>query len=610
MGSKFSKAVRPHVRVVASPSATAQHDANENEARQDSTPRLPDNAPTSMEQPGDATAAFSLFLAGQQLMSIEYAATDPMPPPPAVAFTPHPPPEIDVQCLICCTQLPKERDPMHAKEVLRPCRLCNNAYCITCVKKMFIEACKNTSSMPPSCCGQIHLHNVRPYLSQEEIAEFKSKYEEWSTLKPFYCPIPTCSVFIPGRLLPQQAKSEGKRVDSGIGTPTANTFDCPTCQAGICVGCRQVAHPNSLCNVGEFGIDAETEALLKGWGYKKCPKCGHGLRRMYGCAHMACRCGAHFCWGCMKSWDSHYAECDEDEEERYSDVESVASEAIESVGVETSGANPAGATVEAPQDSPTHTTTPPQAIIPPRNLDGGPESYWIDQEDLDFGAEPGDDMRDRAWHCYHAFSAYKISLATALTKDTTMTDMECMNCWGVIRPAIDMGKTSHKANETMVPAGAGGSRRGIRRGRGRGRVRYMPPRGLFAADATVGTAPHLTATMSALSQSVPTLEVSPMEDVQFTDRVVDTYGNIIATTDLEAPRRASLDTSKPLGRQAITSNALSNVFSSTTTKFSLAHECSDCGLLVCESCKDATLAALEARREASSEMNDEDILSQ
>jgi hypothetical protein len=130
---------------------------------------------------------------------------------------------------------------------------------------------------------QIQPHHARPHLTREEFLEFKSKYEEWLTPNPFYCPVPTCSAFIPERLLPEKAiKKKGKRVDSGFGTPTSKTIACPTCEVDICPDCRQVAHPNGLCNISEFGIDAETTELLKSWGYKKCPKCGHGLKRMYG----------------------------------------------------------------------------------------------------------------------------------------------------------------------------------------------------------------------------------------------------------------------------------------------------------------------------------------
>ncbi|KAH7382329.1 hypothetical protein BKA66DRAFT_418270 [Pyrenochaeta sp. MPI-SDFR-AT-0127] len=667
MGSKFSKAVRrPHVKAVASPVAIAQNHhesdkANETVARQDPAPQLPNvfshddsdiatssstqntfhrrnseparpiaassDTNTNMEHSPDRAAAFSLFLAEHRLMSIEYDATDPA-PPPAVALPPPPPPpppppeEAEIVCLICCTQLPKEKDPRHVKEVVKPCKPCASAYCTSCVKNMFTEACKDLTRMPPRCCGQIHLHHARPYLSKEEVTEFKSKYEEWSTPNPFYCPIPTCSVFIPERLLPRKASSKGKRVDSGIGTPIANSFACPKCEAGICADCRQPAHPNNMCSVAEFGIDAETAALLKRWGYKKCPKCGHGLKRMFGCNHMECRCGAHFCWVCLESRDSCDGGCYDSEEGEYDsddepdepdEPEQPVAQGDTTVPVPDGGAREAVTTVDttqAPSVIAADTTTPPQAIPRPRNLDGGSHRYW-EEQDMFFGDEPTDDIQDRSWHCHHDFRTYKIPLANALVHDLSAAEMECVKCWRTIQPEIEAPKNPLNAYETIVPAGAG--RRGIwrarGRGRGRGRGRYMPPRGLFRADATVGTAAHLTTVISPLSQSVPTREASPMEDIQYSTRVVDTYGNIITTVETELPRRASLDNSQhsmvdngePSGKQPLdgfpfTFNAPS-VLGDAISKFSLAHECRDCGLLVCEPCRDVALAHQKADEE-------------
>src|SRR5690242_4814362 len=124
----------------------------------------------------------------------------------------------EVQCIACCSHLPKEKDSRFGREVIKPCRSCNSAYCISCVKDMFLKACKDSTRMPPRCCVQIHLHYVKPHLTTEEIVTYKLKYEEWSTPKPFYCPTPTCSSFIAERLLPQQSNKD--KVDSGIGLPT------------------------------------------------------------------------------------------------------------------------------------------------------------------------------------------------------------------------------------------------------------------------------------------------------------------------------------------------------------------------------------------------------
>lgn len=140
-----------------------------------------------------------------------------------------------IQCVGCCKSLPAKKDPNYSKEVTRPCDSCVSPFCIACVRDIFLKACKDSSRMPPRRCTLIPIHKARQCLSAEEVALFKLKYEEWSTPRPFYCPVPTCSTFIPERLLPLRVNAEGKRTDSGVGMPTAQSFSCRSCATSICV---------------------------------------------------------------------------------------------------------------------------------------------------------------------------------------------------------------------------------------------------------------------------------------------------------------------------------------------------------------------------------------
>jgi hypothetical protein len=242
----------------------------------------------------------------------------------------------------------------------------------------------------------------------------------------------------------------------------------------------------------------------------------------------------------------------------------------------------------------------PQPAPQPRNLDGGGHRYW-EEQDLDFGEEPTGDYQDRSWNCYHEFRPYTTTLAKALTSHFA-AEMECVKCWCSINPEIKAPSTASnsEAKVKTVPAGAREAIRGIPWGvnRGHRRGRYVPPRGLFQADDAIGTAPHLTTTVSSLlSQSVPTHETSFMEDVRYaSDRIVDTYGNIIATTEIVLRRRASEVSFDGSESFRDTFRAPSTMFSNPTTKFSLAHQCRDCALIVCASCKDNILTAQYAER--------------
>ncbi|RYO64115.1 hypothetical protein AA0116_g3927 [Alternaria tenuissima] len=615
MGSKLSRAVRPQVKAVALPVATAQHHdidhVNAQKGRQEITPQLPETfayddinvatsitttanaqrrnsapalsstsaASVAMEQIYRISTEFRLAQAERDLMSIEYAGTD-IDPAPAVAMAPPSP-----------APAPAPAPPVPVQET--------EVQCI-------------------------------PHLTGEEFAEFRSKYEEWLTPNPFYCPIPTCSTFIPERLLPEEAtKRKGKRTDSGIGTPTSKSIACPTCETGICPDCRQVAHPDSLCNISEFGIDAETTELLKSWGYKKCPKCGHGLKRMFGCNHMECRCGAHFCYACMEDYNNCNGGCGEeddyddesfDEDEDEDEDEDVSPEQHDDTGLPPNTNEGPDASNEAPQLQGTTgeaETTLPQPASQPRNLDGGGHRYW-QRQNLNFGEEPTEDYQDRSWDCEHGFDSCKITIAKALNNDPS-TEMECVKCWCAIHPEIKPPNAASNTNTNVrtVPASARGADRGITRGMaagrgrgrgwGRGRGAYVPPRGLFQAHGAIGTAPHLRHTLSfPLSQSVPAREPSPMEDVRYSsERVVDTYGNTIATSELGLRHRASDEafSSKIIPTREDQGSTLrdfdrtpSTIFSESPVKFSLAYECYSCALLVCKKCRDGILDAQNAER--------------
>lgn len=547
-------------------------------------------------------AAFESFIAERDLMAMGavsevFATQDAFVPVQEKASDPEEP---EVQCIACCAQLPKEKDANYTKEVVKPCISCNSAYCVSCARNMFLEACKDSARMPPRCCLQIHLHIVKPHLTTEEITEYKLKYEEWSTPKPFYCPTPVCSAFISERLLPQQKKG---KVDSGVGIPTPSNIQCPKCEGDICVDCRQVAHPGSLCANLELGVDAETAALLKAWGYKRCPKCSQGLKRMYGCNHMECRCGAHFCWGCLKSRDECEGGCYEDEDEddesdfepdepepqsepdensnnNDDDSENNTDEARVEVAREYDLLG-TGTTTEAIEQDGNDSSATLRPIPRPRNLDGGSAYYWENQ-DLDFGEEPTDDVQDATWDCSHSFEPYAISLAEAISTPPLTHEMECVKCWSAIQPDIETQsytRASSAVSKTSPNSAVRG--RGGRRGRGHGMVArlrpvaYVIPRGLVRSDATVGTAPHLVARLPPASRRPTEARSDPMEGIRFESEVDSDQSEATA-----GPRTAVSG---------------SNVFgNSSSTIYSVAQCCTSCNLLVCRTCADLILARIKA----------------
>ena len=172
---------------------------------------------------------------------------------------------------------------------LKPCRRCRQPTCYTCIKGLFAAAMSDHERMPIRCCGHVVYHNVlRDLVPQSEVDRYVKRYDEASTSNPFYCPVPTCSAFIPPRVLQVQMNHD--------------RITCDSCSTTSCVKCKQVATSEHKC-----GPQDDRNIILKSFQYKICPKCGTGVMRMFGCAHVRCMCGSHWCWDCQRPINACYA---------------------------------------------------------------------------------------------------------------------------------------------------------------------------------------------------------------------------------------------------------------------------------------------------------------
>lgn len=332
--------------------------------------------------------------------------------------------------------------------LIRTCPIQNGShlYHVECIKSLFLAACKDESLMPPSCCGPIKLSIGLSVLSTLEQELFMAKYEEWSATDRVYCPVLSCSAFIPKRLIPdlkfqttahersdqwqlhvsapgfrsnsdskdahhpsELLRAESSFAELNIGTvlgaqPTlkdsaipidrssfdtaALQFSCPKCKVLLCTLCKQLYHSNEQCGADNTGIDP---TLLRRLGIKRCPKCAQGIRIMFGCSHIRCRCGANFCSRCLQSMDKCKSDgCRPilDDAGTKSDEEAVA-DAVE------------------------------------RDLDEADDRTVWANSDMDFGEEPPSVYFD-PWGCYHVWADMQES-----TFDHEI-DTTCHFCWKTI----------------------------------------------------------------------------------------------------------------------------------------------------------------------------------
>ena len=155
-------------------------------------------------------------------------------------------------CFICASTIKKDR-------FRRPCRKCKEHWCYECIRNLFTTAIKDSERMPARCCQNVIHHSVATdVLDPKALATYKLRYEEFCTPKPFYCPVPTCSTFIPPRRL--------------ISADHHKRLPCPSCAARLCTKCRQTAHSGHQCSTAEDAI----LVIIRTLKYKPCPKCGTG----------------------------------------------------------------------------------------------------------------------------------------------------------------------------------------------------------------------------------------------------------------------------------------------------------------------------------------------
>lgn len=159
---------------------------------------------------------------------------------------------------------------------------CTHTFCRNCIVLLFEDYINIGRIMPeeilcPSCSTAISDTLVNKYISLEQQAKIIELRIHLKTQKlvadnkAVHCPVPDCKGF--GHISP-------------IDTHTA----CTDCKAGICVPCKNGAHPGMTCDdymsqYAEFKIDE----MLLSRNWKRCPKCGAACMREDGCNYVICQ---------------------------------------------------------------------------------------------------------------------------------------------------------------------------------------------------------------------------------------------------------------------------------------------------------------------------------
>jgi hypothetical protein len=210
----------------------------------------------------------------------------------------------------------------------------------------------------------------------------------------------------------------------------------------------------------------------------------NAVLKMYGCDHIRCRCGAHWCWSCERSIDICFSnpcqaqlddgidpEPDTDDEEDLIIAENRTTTIGPIDGIpynyptpsELALADADGREVEPPSlpsprplaaeiadIDPTDTVASPGPDPSPpstaavsvqsasrgeENLDD-PDQYDWEYQDMDFGAEPTDERWD-VWGCAH--KCRRFQQEDVHEKWLKIEHLECQNCFERVRPHAQNG---------------------------------------------------------------------------------------------------------------------------------------------------------------------------
>ncbi|XP_065904049.1 uncharacterized protein [Dysidea avara] len=203
-------------------------------------------------------------------------------------------------CCACYTEVDCERNLFRLE-------CCGHVYCVECIKIQFTSP---TAIFPLVCaaeqCSQPFVIQDfttlcrRVKYSMQQLAEASLKsfiYANPNKIKN--CLTPDCKMVY-------MISEEGVK------------FLCGLCGVTICTKCHVQYHDDLTCamyqSVTTSGDDMIPWLMKDPNKRKRCPKCTIPIEKTDGCNHIACPCGAHICWVCLKHFgtpQSCYGHLDE-----------------------------------------------------------------------------------------------------------------------------------------------------------------------------------------------------------------------------------------------------------------------------------------------------------
>ena len=195
--------------------------------------------------------------------------------------------EYDFECSACFTSIDEAREMVRLE-------CCGHGFHVECIE---IQLKPDTLTLPVQCAKEDCSKNFvlkdfenlqkrlkifrMPVLVSAAVQCFLEKNSD--TYKN--CPTPDCKMIY-------------------IQTEISKEFICSSCSVSTCSKCHEQYHAGLSCEV--YKASRRSDKELEDWmkedpqNRKKCPQCHTPIEKQGGCQHMACKCGTHICWRCMK----------------------------------------------------------------------------------------------------------------------------------------------------------------------------------------------------------------------------------------------------------------------------------------------------------------------
>ncbi|OMP88016.1 hypothetical protein BK809_0002773 [Diplodia seriata] len=180
---------------------------------------------------------------------------------------------------------------------------CAHAYCAACLNNLFRAAINDPTLFPPRCCG------LRVPLDSAGEGEQRDKGESRRTTNTASKGRASAGY----RRFLDAATVEAFERRMARDRRMATAAEAATTVAAGTVGEQRTATVAAAATA-TTEVDEEFLRMAEACGWARCCGCGRFVELEYGCNHMRCCCGAHFCYACGNPWKT--CDCAQWDEER------------------------------------------------------------------------------------------------------------------------------------------------------------------------------------------------------------------------------------------------------------------------------------------------------